>query len=79
VDIPTFRRKHGLSQAGFAQLLTRSGSKATQGLVWQWESGRQRVTDARAVAIEKATGGKVTRGDLRPDLWPNVGALKKSA
>lgn len=23
-----------------------------------------------AIAIEKATGGKVTRSDLRPDIWP---------
>ncbi|MCE5282536.1 MAG: helix-turn-helix domain-containing protein [Deltaproteobacteria bacterium] len=27
-----------------------------------------------AIAIEKATGGQITRSDLRPDLWPVQGS-----
>jgi DNA-binding transcriptional regulator YdaS (Cro superfamily) len=29
-----------------------------------------RVTAEMAVAIERATGGEISRGELRPDLWP---------
>lgn len=71
MDILTYRKEKGLSQAAFAQLLTDSGSPATQGLVSQWEKGGT-IPAERAVEIEKATGGDVTRGDLRPELWPDV-------
>lgn len=39
--------------------------------VTQWGK-RQRVPAERAVEIEKASGGAVTRHDLRPDLWPSA-------
>lgn len=35
---------------------------------------RQPVTAEMAVAIEKATGGVVSRQELRPDLWPQEAA-----
>lgn len=31
---------------------------------------QERVSAEDAVAIERATGGAVSRHDLRPDLWP---------
>ena len=36
--------------------------------VAQWRSGARRIPVEQAVAIEKATAGKVTARALRPDL-----------
>lgn len=69
MDLPTYRREKGLSQAAFAALLTESGSPATQGLVSQWESGAVKVPAGRCRAIEEITRALVTRFDLRPDLF----------
>ena len=74
MDITTYRKNKGLTQAAFAAALTESGSKATQGLISQWESGDVVIPAERAVEIERATGGEVSRSDLRPDLWPNAEA-----
>ncbi|THF64344.1 transcriptional regulator [Pseudothauera rhizosphaerae] len=40
-------------------------------LISQW-SGVRPVPPVRAVAIERATGGAVTRRDLRPDDWQKI-------
>lgn len=69
MDIPTYRKEKGLSQAAFAALLTESGSPATQSLVSQWENGETSISAERAVQIEKATKRGVSRADLRPDLF----------
>ena len=69
MDILTYRKEKGLSQAAFAALLTENGSPATQGLVSRWEGG-DTIPAERAVEIERATGGEVSRSELRPDLWP---------
>ncbi|AZY52815.1 transcriptional regulator [Bordetella avium] len=37
-----------------------------------WCSGARKVPAQRCIAIEQATGGAVTRADLRPDDWPLV-------
>jgi len=43
----------------------------TQSQVWYWLSRSKRGVPAEFVLpIEKATG--VSRGELRPDLWPEV-------
>jgi len=42
----------------------------TQGTVSHWLNGRARIPAERVLAIETATGGKVTRHELRPDLYP---------
>ena len=45
-------------------------------LVWQWANKVRPVPLERCVAIERATGGAVTRKDLRPvdwqDIWPEL-------
>lgn len=69
MDILTYRKEKGLSQAAFAALLTKMGATATQSLVSQWESGETTITADRAVQIEKATRKAVNRSDLRPDLF----------
>lgn len=52
-------------QADFAERLG-----VTQGAVSHWINGRVRVPAERVLDIERATGGKVSRHDLRPDLYP---------
>lgn len=51
-------------QADFAEKLG-----VTQSLISQWLQGHVRITAERAVQIEKATGGLVSRSELRPDLF----------
>jgi DNA-binding transcriptional regulator YdaS (Cro superfamily) len=41
----------------------------SQGLVYQWVSGRTRITAERALQIESATEGKVSRHETRPDIF----------
>jgi len=69
MDIATYRKAKGLSQAAFAALLTESGSPATQSLISQWEQGAVKVPPERWAVIETLTAGEVGRGDLRPDLF----------
>ena len=46
-----------------------------QGHVWKWiRAGR--VPPDMAIPVERATGGKVTRYDLRPDLYPREQAIE---
>jgi DNA-binding transcriptional regulator YdaS (Cro superfamily) len=79
MDIPTYRRKHGLSQAAFAAILTKSGSPATQSLVSQWEGGAVLVPPERWVSIESVTNKEVTRADLRPDVFGPAPKKRKKA
>lgn len=53
------------SQDAFAQALG-----VSQGLVSHWVTGRARIPAERVLTIEAATGGQVTRHELRPDLYP---------
>lgn len=69
MDLATYRRDRGISQAEFAQLLTNAGSPATQSLISHWESGKVTVPAERCVVIETATDGAVSRYDLRPDVF----------
>jgi DNA-binding transcriptional regulator YdaS (Cro superfamily) len=38
----------------------------------KWADGSRPVPIERCVAIEQATGGAVTRKDLRPDDWQRI-------
>lgn len=64
MDLKTYLELNRLTQACFAKKIN-----VTQGLIHQFVSGKTRVTAERAVEIERATGGAVTRTDLRPDLF----------
>lgn len=46
----------------------------SQGLVWQWCSGRLKVPAERCADIESASEARVTRRDLRPDVFGEVPA-----
>ena len=41
-------------------------------LIWQWTRAVRPVPIERCMPIERATGGKVTRRDLRPDDWQEI-------
>lgn len=41
-------------------------------MVSQWAHGCKPVPPTRCTAIEKVTGGAVTRRDLRPDDWQEI-------
>lgn len=69
MDIPTYRKEMGLSQAAFAALLTATGTPATQGLVSQWEKGTTAIKAERAIQIDLATGGAVSRFELLPAVF----------
>jgi len=48
----------------------------SQSYVSQMASGHRPISPNRCLAIERATGGLVTRGDLRKDahmIWPDLG------
>lgn len=64
MDIRAYLKKYNLTQEQFGKL-----AGVSQGAVWQWLNGRSQVAPETAVAIEKATGGKIKRHELRPDLY----------
>lgn len=41
-----------------------------QAHIWHWLNRAKQVPAQHAIAIEKATGGKVKRHELRPDVYP---------
>lgn len=41
-------------------------------MVYQWRMGLRPVPAERCAAVERATGGAVTRKDLRPNDWQTV-------
>ena len=56
------------SQSALADLIG-----TTQSQVWYWLSRARKAPPGEYVLrIETATGGKITRHDLRPDLYPEV-------
>lgn len=61
--IRAFRRRLGLSQAGFASYLTaRLGWQITQTQVSKWETGNRALSRANLRALHEATDGKAVRG-----------------
>jgi DNA-binding transcriptional regulator YdaS (Cro superfamily) len=58
------------SQSELARRLAKLTNRPVrQGHVWKWiRAGR--VPPDMAIPVEKATDGKVTRHELRPDLYP---------
>ena len=52
------------SQAALATILD-----VPAALVWQWVNDRRPVAARHCIPIEAATGGRVTRYDLRPDVF----------
>ncbi len=57
--------ERAISESGGVAALARA-IKVTPQAISQWD----RVPAERVIAVEEATGGRVTRGALRPDLYP---------
>lgn len=51
----------------------------TQGTVHQWVSGKLPISAERAADIERATDGKVTRIELRPDVFGPIEPSEQAA
>jgi len=64
MKLADYLKKQKLSQKQFADLIP-----CSQGLVSHWIVGRVPVSPTMARDIERATGGKVTRQELRPDIF----------
>jgi len=47
--------------------------------LYQIATNRRQASPALAIQIEAATQGKVTRAELRPDLWGDEPKRKKAA
>lgn len=66
------------SQAALAAALN-----VTQPTVSEWARGERPVPIPRCLAIEVATGGKVSRMELRPNdwhlIWPDQAGMKVEA
>lgn len=65
MQLHDYLESESISQAVFAK---RVG--VTQGMVWQWLRGVRRVSAEKVLTIEEATNGKVSRHEIRPDLYP---------
>lgn len=53
-----------------AELARRIGKK--QAHIWNWLNRDKCVPAEAVLLIEQATGGKITRHELRPDLYPRA-------
>lgn len=62
----------------YTQIALAKSIEAAPSFVNQWVNGGRRVPAAYCVAIERTTGGEVTRQELRPDdywlIWPDLKA-----
>lgn len=59
-----YLKARGLTREQFARQLDVSA-----GLISHWITGRVQLPAERAAAIERVTGGALTRQQLRPDLF----------
>ncbi|MBL8630438.1 MAG: pyruvate, phosphate dikinase [Rhodospirillaceae bacterium] len=66
--------ERAITEAGGVVSLARAINVTSQAIS-QWD----RVPAERVLAVEKATGGKVSRHDLRPDLYPSGSAANDDA
>lgn len=63
MDIAAYLKENSLTQEEFASMVG-----VTQGRVSHWLGG-EKIPAERCVQIEIATDGKVSREDLRPDVF----------
>lgn len=63
------------TKAAFAKAI----GNVNPALVWQWANGIRPVAAHHCIAIETATELKVTRHDLRPDVFGSAPVKRKAA
>jgi DNA-binding transcriptional regulator YdaS (Cro superfamily) len=59
---------------GQTALARACGGGCRQQHVWNWIHRDRRVPAEFVLAIERATGGRVLRHELRPDIYPPEGS-----
>lgn len=84
MDLKTYLDQPGHTQSALAEKLSNTPlaegvkpMKATQGLVSHWYLGHLVPTAERAIQLELATDGAVSRHEVRPDLFQPPPAPKK--
>ncbi|WP_018610201.1 transcriptional regulator [Uliginosibacterium gangwonense] len=73
MKLQSYLSSHGWTQGKLARRLG-----VTQGAVSQWLKGVRPIPIERCVEIEQATGGVVTRQELRTDwalIWPELSVV----
>ncbi|UEP42724.1 transcriptional regulator [Burkholderia sp. B21-005] len=74
MDLSTYLSSRKITQAAFAQQLG-----VSQGLIYQWLTGRRPIAIDKCVVIERITAGEVSRRELRPNdwqlIWPELSDL----
>lgn len=69
MDMTTSALGRAISICGSQSALARACGKK-QAHVWWWLNRSKRVPAEHVIAVERATEGKITRSDLRPDIYP---------
>ena len=69
MDLPTYARKTGTRPAQFRDKLAEHGLDVSAEIVRRWLLGQQAPGAKSVMAIEAATGGRVKRQHLRPDIF----------
>lgn len=70
MTLADYLKAYKLSAAEFGRRLNISRAQ-----IHRYLTGRRRITAERAVQIEGVTEGKVTRHELRPDLFGKADAV----
>lgn len=69
MDLATYARETGIGPQQFRDRLAAGGLDVTKEIVRRWMLGKQAPGVKTLAAIEAATDGKVTRHELRPDIF----------
>lgn len=64
MDINNYLKQTGITQEAFGRRIG-----VSQGMVWQWIRNGRRVTAERALQIHNETRGRVSKHELRPDIF----------
>lgn len=68
MDLKTYMQETGTTQVEIVDMIFAAGGEITQGAISQWLN--KRVPAEKVLLLEKATGGQVSRYDVRPDIYP---------
>lgn len=71
--------KNAIGCVGSQVALAKAIGNVPPSLVWQWLTGRRPIAAHHCIPIERAADGKVTRYDLRPDVFGDPPAIQASA
>lgn len=69
MNLAQYGEKTGVTAYRFRDLLVAHGVDVSHQTVWQWFLGNRKPSPKHFDAIEAASGGKVTRAALRPDIF----------